>query len=991
MKKLILILLLSRFLSAEAQLNGNYTIGGVSPDFTSFNDAITALTSVGISGPVIFNVRDGIYVERLTIPEITGASSVNRITFQSENLDSSLVTIEYPADSSTSSTNFIVHLDGADWITIKSLTIKKTGTGIYTRLVLLENGATNISFLNNHLETLPTAILATNSVAIYSGFGSSKDSSTTILNNRIVNGSFGIRLNGIDSLSPESGLIIENNYFENLSTRAIYLTYQDAPRVRNNQIVIMSTSATYYGISLGYCSNNTRVEGNSINAAAGGYGIYISDCYGSSLAPMNVVNNFMHVGSTVSSYGMYLVSSAGINIWNNSIHVSSTAAISRGIYAFLIGTPGLNIQNNILANSGGGTAIHISVSAIPSLIACDYNDLYTNGPNIGYWNNAFTPTFSDWKSISTRDVNSVSVNPDFTSSSDLHTFSAALNNKATPLSSVSTDIDGEMRDLLTPDIGADEFTILTDNLGLTNIISPSQMNSCGQASNMIEVSIENVGATTLTSIPLVAEISGALNLTLFDTVPGPLNPGLSSNHTFNQTFSSLAGGQYFIKVYSSLSNDQFRNNDTLSVQRIYEAIPNDPIAVSPQQGCNTSVGITATADSGEVIYWFDAAVGGNLVGVGSPLTIPIFSDTTFYAESHASTDQSGCLKIVEYDPVHPNGIEIQNLSTLGFDATAWKVAISSSSSLINNVNTIMWTLGYFNAGEIQYKTDLSSDNYWGNDIRIEPGDSGWIMLLDSQYVLRDFIAFEWSSAQIQAMAPVINGVSIHVGSLWSGDGLRLSTLDTTISRIGSIDHNDASDFTYAPRTIGTQNANLNASFSTCGYNECGSNRVAVIVQQITGVFTDLGPDTMFSTPFSYLLDAGTGFVSYNWSDGSTGQTLTVNAAGIYWVRVTGANGCEFTDSVDISISIGIQLISKTSKIKAYPNPADNMLTIQSEHPLELIQIFDLKGSLIKSIEIPSNDQNALISVDLSEVPSGIYMFKTQSNDELNNLKLVIQH
>lgn len=46
-----------------------------------------------------------------------------------------------------------------------------------------------------------------------------------------------------------------------------------------------------------------------------------------------------------------------------------------------------------------------------------------------------------------------------------------------------------------------------------------------------------------------------------------------------------------------------------------------------------------------------------------------------------------------------------------------------------------------------------------------------------------------------------------------------------------------------------------------------------------------------------MLDAGTGFTGYLWSDGSTGQTLTVQEEGIYWVIVTDNNGCAASDSV----------------------------------------------------------------------------------------------
>jgi gliding motility-associated-like protein len=62
---------------------------------------------------------------------------------------------------------------------------------------------------------------------------------------------------------------------------------------------------------------------------------------------------------------------------------------------------------------------------------------------------------------------------------------------------------------------------------------------------------------------------------------------------------------------------------------------------------------------------------------------------------------------------------------------------------------------------------------------------------------------------------------------------------------------------------------------------------------------NLGSDTSLCQGGSLLLDAGPGFATYLWSTGATAQTITVNAAGTYWVRGTTANGCISTDTLRI--------------------------------------------------------------------------------------------
>ncbi|HEX7410546.1 MAG TPA: gliding motility-associated C-terminal domain-containing protein, partial [Bacteroidales bacterium] len=58
-------------------------------------------------------------------------------------------------------------------------------------------------------------------------------------------------------------------------------------------------------------------------------------------------------------------------------------------------------------------------------------------------------------------------------------------------------------------------------------------------------------------------------------------------------------------------------------------------------------------------------------------------------------------------------------------------------------------------------------------------------------------------------------------------------------------------------------------------------------------------DTLCSDQ-AIVLNAGQGFASYRWQDGSTEPNLTANTEGHYWVVVTDNNGCQGIDSVMLS-------------------------------------------------------------------------------------------
>ncbi|OQX81377.1 MAG: hypothetical protein B6D61_00865 [Bacteroidetes bacterium 4484_249] len=64
---------------------------------------------------------------------------------------------------------------------------------------------------------------------------------------------------------------------------------------------------------------------------------------------------------------------------------------------------------------------------------------------------------------------------------------------------------------------------------------------------------------------------------------------------------------------------------------------------------------------------------------------------------------------------------------------------------------------------------------------------------------------------------------------------------------------------------------------------------------------DLGDSTYICEGTSMILDAGEGFVSYEWQDGTTNQTYTADNAGNYWVTVIDNVGCEGNGIINIEM------------------------------------------------------------------------------------------
>ncbi|MBK8553415.1 MAG: hypothetical protein IPL53_21065 [Ignavibacteria bacterium] len=71
------------------------------------------------------------------------------------------------------------------------------------------------------------------------------------------------------------------------------------------------------------------------------------------------------------------------------------------------------------------------------------------------------PNLSSWQNWTGKDSNSVSADPKFVSNTNLHidtTQKSPVSNAGIAITGVTTDFDNDIRNLSTPDIGADEFT-----------------------------------------------------------------------------------------------------------------------------------------------------------------------------------------------------------------------------------------------------------------------------------------------------------------------------------------------------------------------------------------------------------------------------------------------------------------------------------------------------------------------------------------------------
>ena len=512
---------------------GNYTIG-TGGDFSSFNDALTLLHNVGIGNNVVFNVLPGIYEERLTFNSITGTNASNKITFTSSTGDSTDVTLHLTLSSAAA---WMMKFTGTSYITFNKMTLSVAGSATWGRIMEIASSANHIEISNCVLIGMPKATATTTNFSTIFSSGAGLNYNI-FKNNRFEGGYRCIEMIGISGNTNKYN-VISDNIFNDFYYSGSYTTYQDSMLITGNIYTNLSTTTSYSMYIAN--SNNFMVTKNKLNRMGA-----TGTCYSLYLATINsaagnalVANNFvMQSGGVGISHGVYCSSVKNTRIFNNSVSIKRGTTAS---YAFYNtgSVAGANIQvlNNIFANMGGGYAYYANSSL--GVDSSNYNCLYATGTNLAYWGVART-SLAALQAASFRDAYSISINPNFVDSTDLHATNVALPEKGTSVPEVTDDIDGQARGLF-PTIGADEF-LGTRTLNLT-ILLEGLYNGVDMRPAQDDMG-DHWGPTIADVITI--ELHNAVDPTITEATF--TNQSLNTNGSCIVTVPANLGDQYYIVI-----------------------------------------------------------------------------------------------------------------------------------------------------------------------------------------------------------------------------------------------------------------------------------------------------------------------------------------------------------------------------------------------------------------------------------------------------------
>ena len=190
----------------------------------------------------------------------------------------------------------------------------------------------------------------------------------------------------------------------------------------------------------------------------------MNSCDGTESEPILVYNNTLYAFdndiTSLSGYSIY--DCQYLDFYYNNAVIDNDYDIylnaTRGHALSIQSSDHINVKNNILAYKGNGLAYNLQTGGYTNY-DIDYNDLYNEGMYLAAIGQDKFKTITELRNNSDYAEHSVKAPPLL--GTNLFSSSKFLNGRGTPLTLVTHDIQGTLRDTENPDIGCYEFSPLS--------------------------------------------------------------------------------------------------------------------------------------------------------------------------------------------------------------------------------------------------------------------------------------------------------------------------------------------------------------------------------------------------------------------------------------------------------------------------------------------------------------------------------------------------
>jgi len=718
-------------------LSGTFAIPA---DYATFSEAAADLNLKGVCGHVVFNVATGTYNESVAFDDVDGTSEDATITFQSATGNWGDVLL---AGTSSPTVSF----NGVDWITFKDMKMTTTSGNV----IQIPGQSDHVTIDHCWMLGVHTTSNPTYSLVYQAGTGND----LTMTENKFEKGSSWFYSNSGSTSSFKENFVIEDNYMKDQAYGYGYLYYIDGLEMNRN--VFRNDSAfasTYAYFPMGYMNyvNNFNIVGNNVSATAGNgwyYGMYMINCVGTSNPRSQIANNCITTGNAnlgLGYYALYMSNSGVVDVYNNTFnHSASTNTYS----VYLYNGGAVKLKNNNFINYASNYALYVYGGF--TVTESDNNNFYNPGGALVYFGTSAYSTLEAYQAGTGNDMNSISSDPDWEEMMDCITCNEDMSNAGTPLATLTDDINGNVRSLTNPDIGAVEyvtpntFTLGGDDTVCGNEViveaGPAQsvtwnVNNQTSTQSTVTLSATNEPVTYNISVSITTEYCGsATDNAVIRLIPDATldsTAHMCADETLDLEPGGGSGAVYSWSNGETASTISVAEAGTYSVNKMEDGCESDAtIVVTQSEGVDIAdidacsddlpISIDATIANGTSYAWS----GGSSINTASN----DFTDAGTY--SVTATDSSGCSSTVDF------GLTVLEAPTAAITETHSSNAYffdGTSSLYISQNTTYNWDFGYNNltattptatvtypwsdpSSPVTYTVTLSIDNGCGTDVK----------------------------------------------------------------------------------------------------------------------------------------------------------------------------------------------------------------------------------------------------------------------------------
>lgn len=516
------------------------------------------------------------------------------------------------------------------------------------------------------------------------------------------------------------------------------------------------------------------------------------------------------------------------------------------------------------------------------------------------------------------------------------------------------------------------------------VVLPAQ-DACSSNEAFVAVRVQNNGSSTLNQLPVTTVVRNGNTVvaTLKDTIRVQMTTGKSMIVYHKTPITTSPGVTYNFSVYTDISNEANRRNDTITATRAVASLSGATASSGSGQVCSGGdARVNATVSNGSgTIYWYTSATGGTPIAAGNSLTTSnVPGNRTFYA---GINDASGT--------VGPANKAAASLATSsgspsgGYNAFSPAVRINVVSPLViesarmyfGNHGRITFSVvnEATSATVAQTSLDVTATSAFatseaqGNDLQ----DTGRIMPLN---------------LLIPAAGTYLITVGFENGAtIFRNNNIAANPYPMNLPGLMSITGNTASGSGTEPTTFYYYFYAMKVRAAGCSSSQ---PRLAVVAN---------APLTPTITQNGNVLTSSVSTGSFTWLvngsvvPGATGSTLTISEGGNYRVQVV-SGGCVFESPEFSAVLTAINNVDPTQiGLTLTPNPAKDKAEIRFsvKKPEQVaLELLDMNGKRIKAEQfaaMPGSVINRTIS--LQDLPGGMYLIRVYFDNKQYMRRLVI--